>query len=124
MAKEINHREKLKGYIAELEGAKFGRGSKFIWKYDEERTNVTFFTDGHSYHITAAENYLGCGASCRKPRPGEDWTRGSDLADGKLSDETWGRILRDIIVYELKTISDYVLNPPTETAKEMLSEKG
>jgi len=129
MAKEIDHRGKLKGYIAELEGAKFGRKSKFIWKYDEERTGVTFYTDGHSYHITATEGYLGCAASCRKPRPGEDWARGSDLAGGELNDDTWQRILRDIVTYELKTISDYILYPPTEVAEEtqssdiMLSDK-
>ena len=119
MAKKADHREKLKGYIAELEGAKFGRDSKFIWKYDEGRTNVTLYTDGHSYHITATDtDWLGCGVSCRKPRPGEDWTRGSDLADGKLNEKTWNRILRDIIAYELKTISDYILNPPQNEVVE------
>ncbi len=116
MAKK--HREKLEEFGGELEGAKYGRDSKFIWKYDEERTNVTLYTDGHSYHITATEDYLGCGVSCRKPRPGEDWTRGSDLADGKLNEETWNRILRDIIAYELKTISDYILNPPKNEVVE------
>ena len=32
-------------------------------------------------------SYLGCVAQARKPRAGEDWTRGSDLADGELDDE-------------------------------------
>ncbi|MEE8114809.1 MAG: hypothetical protein V3T23_10710, partial [Nitrososphaerales archaeon] len=45
--------------------------------------------------------YLGCTASSRKPRAGEDWTRGSDLADGDLSLETWNKILGDIVAYEL-----------------------
>ncbi len=109
------HKEILKKFVKELEDARYGRDSKFIWKYDEERTNVTLYTDGHSYHITATEAYLGCVASCRKPRPGENWTRGSDLADGRLNAETWNRILRDIIAHELKTISDYILNPPAES---------
>jgi len=122
MAKKVDHRKKLEGYVAELEGAKFGGNSKFIWQYGEERTSVMLYTDGHSYHITATNGYLGCGVSCRKPRPGEDWTRGSDLADGGLDDTTWNRILRDIIVYELKTISDYILNPPKE--KSVADSKG
>ena len=44
--------------------------------------------------------YLGCGASARKPRAGETWTRGSDLADGPLTFETWVKILGDIVSYE------------------------
>jgi hypothetical protein len=47
------------------------------------------------------EGYLGCTASCRKPRAGEDWTRGSDLADGPLTEAIWRRILADIVSYEM-----------------------
>ena len=113
------HKEKLEKLIEELSNAKFGRSSKFLWKYDEDRTYVTLFSNGHSYHINATDSYLGCTASTRKPRPGEDWTRGSDLADGKFNTETWNRILRDIIAYELKTISDYILNPPVAKGEEV-----
>ena len=45
--------------------------------------------------------YLGCGSSSRKPRAGEDWHRGSDLADGPLTEETWHKIIGDIVSYEL-----------------------
>ena len=45
--------------------------------------------------------YLGCGSTSRKPRAGEDWHRGSDLADGPLTEETWHRIIGDIVSYEL-----------------------
>lgn len=48
-----------------------------------------------------SDGYLGCIASCRKPRAGEDWHRGSDLHDGPLTEETWHRILADIVGYEL-----------------------
>jgi hypothetical protein len=73
-------------------------------------TNLKFkiYTDNNSYSIfavNAAENkpngYLGCISTSRKPRAGEDWHRGSDLADGPLSEETWHRILADIVSYEL-----------------------
>lgn len=47
------------------------------------------------------EGYLGCTSSSRKPRAGEDWRRGNDLADGPLTEETWHRILGDIVSYEM-----------------------
>lgn len=68
--------------------------------------------------------YLGCTVSCRKPRAGEDWTRGNDLSDGKYCYETWQKIKNDIIAFELVK----VVNPREcpadmpripETPKEM-----
>ena len=68
------------------------------------------YTNDHCYSITARveqrtvseyHTYLGCIARTRKPRAGEDWTRGNDLADGKLCIETWNNILADIVSYEL-----------------------
>ena len=110
MVSEKQYIEELRGFIGEL--GRWGKNKAF-WKYDEDSVAVRLYTDGHDYCIRATEGgYLGCIVSCRKPRPGEDWTRGSDLADGKLDYETWNRILRDIVAYELKTISDYILNPP------------
>lgn len=47
------------------------------------------------------DGYLGCIASSRKPRAGEKHTRGNDLADGPLTEETWRRILADIVSYEM-----------------------
>lgn len=76
------------------------------------RIRVYLYTDGNRYSIVATPDYLGCIVSARKPRPGEDWTRGNDLADGRFCKETWHKILADIVSYELKTISDYILNPP------------
>mgnify|MGYP001560171729 CR=1 FL=1 len=73
---------------------------------------VCLYTDINRYSIVAHEgnsekrSYLGCTASSRKPRAGEDWTRGRDLADGPLSDETWHKILADIVSYELVDVVD------------------
>ena len=114
MAKDIQlHCDKELGkFVAEL--GRWGK-DKALWDYGEDWVSVRLYTDGHTYSIRATEGgYLGCTALSRKPRPGEDWNRGSDLADGKLNEETWNLILRDIIAYELKTISDYILNPPTQ----------
>lgn len=63
------------------------------------------YTNDNSYsivaHCTPQKSYLGCIARSRKPRAGETWTRGNDLADGKLNYKTWVRILGDIVSYEL-----------------------
>lgn len=70
---------------------------------------IQFFTFTNRYTIYAVERpdggYLGCGASSRKSRPGEDWFRGNDLPDGKLTKDTWNKILHGIICYELEDIS-------------------
>jgi hypothetical protein len=72
----------------------------------KERTQRFYvYTQDHIYSIYAVErvdhDYLGCTVSTRKPRAGEDWNRGSDLADGPLNYDTWRKIKNDIIGYEL-----------------------
>lgn len=56
-------------------------------------------------------NYLGCTASSRKPRAGEDWTRGNDLSDGPFTEEIWNNIKNDIINYELVNIHKAQIPP-------------
>lgn len=86
---------------------------------DEGILRFVLYTNENSYQIVGSvskykvqpepsENYaplwhtyLGCVASSRTPRAGEDWTRGNDLADGSLTPETWASILGDIVSYEL-----------------------
>ena len=109
----------------------YGRIEDFIIiDYKEEKLHLTFFTKEHSYHIRARlpkivkrnekdtekwldidapqecfreidTGYLGCTGQCRKPRAGEDWTRGSDLPDGSYSKETWDKIISAIVAHEL-----------------------
>jgi len=62
---------------------------------------MLIFTKDYKYAIVANETYLGCTMSCRKPRAGEDWTRGNDLPDVKFSRETWEKIKNAIIRNEL-----------------------
>jgi hypothetical protein len=78
----------------------------------EDFLNVCFYTEEHQYFIRAVDKkeedgYLGCVVSCRKPRAGEDWTRGNDLPDGPLNKETWDNILRSIVRYEIVKLSEY-----------------
>jgi len=83
-----------------------------LWNLDEpERFKCLVYTDTHEYSIGGYEKseknpkgYLGCIASSRKPRPGEDWHRGNDLHDGVFSNKTFQRIVKDIVGYELKSI--------------------
>lgn len=92
--------------------------------YDPIRGNdylkFCIYTDTNRYSIVAREetpdkpSYLGCVATSRKPRAGEDWTRGRDLADGPLDETVWRRILADIVSYELVGVHRVkeIDNPP------------
>ncbi|KKN07040.1 hypothetical protein LCGC14_1071190 [marine sediment metagenome] len=76
----------------------------------KQGVRIVLFTDVNKYNIVAYapsddySGYLGAMGSSRKPRAGEDWTRGNDLADGDFSQETWIEILGDIVGYELVKI--------------------
>ena len=65
---------------------------------------IRLYTDRTRYQIKVTNCYLGCTASSRKPRPGEDWTRGNDLPDGPFSKDTFYAILGAIVCYELKEV--------------------
>lgn len=99
--------------------ARYGNAESIfiIFKYEhdecDERYGCVFYTDSHKYHIsirlpkdtdTFKGGYAGCTASTRKSRVGEDWNRGSDLPDGKYTQETFDKISRGIIGYEMKTL--------------------
>lgn len=82
-----------------------------IYKHEDDRYGCKFYTDSHSYHISIRvpkslddNGYAGCTSSTRKSRVGEDWDRGSDLPDGNYSQETFNKIDKGIIRYELKTL--------------------
>ena len=73
---------------------------------------LTMYTKDNQYNIHAypkhneeESGYLGCTVTTRKPRAGEDWTRGNDLADGGYTKEIWDRILNNIISYELVKVA-------------------
>ncbi len=67
----------------------------------DERLFVRVYTGTHVYSISCNKNYLGCTVHTRAPLPGEQHTRGNDLADGPNTRGTWVRILTDIVAYEL-----------------------
>jgi len=82
------------------------------------------YTDNNRYTIMACrpfpgkKGYLGCIASNRKTRAGEDWHRGNDLADGFYHPDTWHEILADIVSYELvKVHTPKEDGPVTESAQ-------
>lgn len=78
---------------------------------DKEKgvVKIALYTDRNVYYITVHPHndrpaYLGCVSSSRKPRAGEDWTRGNDLADGIFDKSTWDNIVADILSCELVDI--------------------
>lgn len=92
-------------------------------KVENGKWRIVLTTATHTYSISAASSYLGCICSLRLPYPGEDYTRGNDCADGNYSEETWHRILCDIVSIELNAAvrcSPVVVNPnPTPKEKTM-----
>jgi len=86
----------------------------YMYEFDRDKDRkgirIRLFTENNSYSIVAypsseeKDSYLGCIGDSRKPRAGEDWTRGGDMADGDFSEETWFKILSDIVGYELVKI--------------------
>ncbi|RKZ47390.1 MAG: hypothetical protein DRQ58_06790 [Gammaproteobacteria bacterium] len=89
---------------------KFAHSENVYFEEDsDKKLRFKIYTDNNSYSVVATidnngHSYLGCVASNRKPRAGETWTRGNDLADGNLSQSTWNNILSDIVSYELVRI--------------------
>ena len=89
------------------------RSSSSIFRFRIElRACVYLYTDEYHYQIIAIDReeddgYLGCQVSSRKPRAGEDWTRGNDLPDGPFNRETWNKILNAMINYELVKLTKY-----------------
>jgi len=92
----------------------FGRISNYVKIVDDDRIRI--YTNYHVFSIIVKKTYLGCQASTRKPRAGEDWTRGNDLPDGKFTRETWEKIKNAIIKYELVKLSP-VKEPKGEEEK-------
>ena len=76
---------------------------------ENKELRLSLFTDRHEYKISAhprtkSVSYLGCIVYNRAPEPGEEHLRSSDLADGRLTRETWEKIKSDIISTELLPI--------------------
>jgi len=103
--KQLNRFRKLEDFI--LISAYEGK----LFQAMEGRINLRIFTTDHCYKISAClpnkenkKGYLGGIVTIRKPKVGEDWNRGRDLADGGYSEGTWRKIKDDIIAFELKKI--------------------
>ena len=82
---------------------------------DDHRGKVIFCTAMHTYAIVFSHTYLGCVASSRTERAGENWTRGSDLPDGTFSRETFDKIMQAIVAYEMVDLAP-VVEPKTALA--------
>jgi len=102
--------QSLKNFVKVIEDS--GESNEDGSAYELE-FKFNIYTETHKYRITALdrnedEGYLGCTMSNRKPRAGEDWTRGRDLPDGKFTKETWEHIKNGILAYELVKLAPKV----------------
>lgn len=108
----------IKGWLKEI--CRWGNAADFVQVLVDEGENgkegyrakvrCRVYTRDHIYGIVAIDRekdggYLGCTTSTRKPRAGEDWTRGNDLPDGPYDYKTWQKIKNAIVAYELVKIA-------------------
>jgi hypothetical protein len=110
---ELVYPGKPKDFVQEKEG----ESKPGLW-----RRVFYLYTDEYHYQIVAIDRdkddgYLGCQVSSRKPRAGEDWTRGNDLPDGPFTRDTWNKILNSMISYELIKLTEY--RKPKEAPEEV-----
>jgi len=125
--------------------SRFSKVEDFIYisDYKKGAVRLKIFTKDHQYNITAHlpkpnefmpglknpktfsdDGYLGCISDTRKPRAGEDWNRGNDLADGGYNEETWQKIKDDILAYELvKAVRNSPDKEPESKAIEAVIKK-
>lgn len=82
---------------------------------------VIFCTAANIFALSFSDTYLGCIASSRTQRAGENWTRGSDLPDGKFCRETFDSIMRAIVGYEMVDLAPIIESMSVPTDGVMLS---
>lgn len=111
----VSHYPELYSWLYEIIpwGQEGNIGERYIQFSGEENDGsgpmikVCLYTKEHYYPIHARRatddnaGYLGAYVQNRKPRAGEDWTRGNDLPDGPYTKQTWEKIKDAIIKYEL-----------------------
>ena len=116
--------------------SRFNKVEDFIYisDYKKGKIRLKIFTKDHEYNISAHlpqgdrngadSGYLSCIANSRKPRAGEDWNRGNDLADGGYGEKTWQEIKDNILAYELvKVVRNSPDKEPRGRAIEAVIEK-
>lgn len=111
----MNTLQDLKQWVSKIGKHSSSKNVEFTDKISHSNNQIDalhfyIYTNDNRYSISASiyedgDTYLRCTASSRKPRAGEDWTRGNDLADGDLNLETWNEILGDIVAYELVRVN-------------------
>ena len=92
---------------------------------NERDYQYVFCTANHQYRIHVTPTYLGCTATSRVWRAGEDWHRGNDLPDGKFCRRIWERIKNAIIQYELVKLEEpveYIGVDETEVTEGTVTE--
>jgi len=82
---------------------------EYIVKCDDEKgiVKLKLWTDRHHYVISIGfkeNDYISCVATARRQRPGETFFRNNDLYNGRLNEESFNRVMLDIVSYELVSI--------------------
>ena len=94
-----------------LDGMKYRRPEwqEYVVMENNEKgvLKLKLWTDRHHYvmSIGFGENdYLSCVATARRQRPGETFFRNNDLYNGRLNEDSFNRVMLDIVSYELVSL--------------------
>ena len=97
----------LKGYISNINWYGTNTRVAILKELNADKVyHLYMFSEKHMYSIVIEPNYMGAILSCLYKNPMEDWTRGSDLPDGKCNEDTFKRILFAILACELVRYDD------------------
>lgn len=80
---------------------RYGDGAIIVTPQEKDGSfDIFLYTPRYKYVIHAKPTYLGASVVLRDTRLGHAWRW--RLADGKLTEETWNRIMDDIVSYEMR----------------------
>lgn len=86
-------------------------------EHDDESGVMYFATQMNNYSISfTGGRYMGGVVSSRLARAGETWLRGNDLPDGEFSRETFEKIMRAVVGYEMEFLAPPVERRPVNPA--------
>ena len=80
--------------------------SDYVTKEDNDHglLRIKIYTDRFAYEISVGflnKNYLSCKAIARRQRPGETFFRMNELFTGEICEDSYYRIINDIVSNEL-----------------------
>ncbi len=109
LSKQFKNTGDVKAWLFDLlDNMKYRRENwqEYVIREDNESNvlKLKLYTDRHHYIISIGfktSDYITCVATARRQRPGESFFRNNDLHNGRLNEDSFNRVMSDIVSYEL-----------------------